>query len=584
MKKIITMSLLILIFISSIFSTNLQRIYTTRDSLYQRVNELCIRSGVIGPSSFSPLSARALIMALERIDTNEINRTELIEYKELYSQLKNDEMFFQSDYFSFDITPSINLGFNIADYSDFDYGNTQKSAPDISRKENTLVPYRYEDALISAGIRMNFGDYINLDARFDIKNSNHVMYESTLGFLFTSVTKNKGMSAEIPHRAGASIGNDYISFIFGRFPHSVGGGFSGNLLIGDNFDYQEIATLSLMSNYFTYNISVTRFDQQALEGNQGFERNKFSGPQQLRVLHRFDINIIDKVRFAINLATLYNALSLFDLRFFYPFMISHNYFNYSGGTNKESYDEANNILSIETEWSITKGLTATIQVAIDQFQMPWETQADLPLAFGVLGNIKHSTRLWNGTLISWIESVYTNPYMYLNGKYFNKNEQKFIDYNLDLIVGYHSCWLDDYGYSGYVHGPDSIVLSLGSSYISKDGKIEIGGNIQYKITGEKGVKHKAAGDNNTILDMEDAVIEQNSDDFMQNIFTPSGGWETAEHLLKIACYGKYNFPKYQWGQIQLYTAIGCNTYFNFNHIENKTEIQTQWMFGVKYTY
>lgn len=584
MKKLIMFFCLIICLSSTVFSSNMQKIYTIRDDVYHRVDELCMRAGVIGPSSFSPLSAKALMIALERIDPEELESEEREEYEELYSILTEDESIFKSGIFSFNITPAVNLGVNIADYSAFDYGNTQSASPAISRKENTLIPYRYEDALISAGLKMNFGNHIHLDARFDVKNSNHVMYESTLGFLFTSVTENKGMAAEIPHRAGASIGNDYASFIFGRFPHSIGSGITGNLLIGDNFDYQEIAALSLMSNYFTYNISVTRFDQQSLSGNKGFERNKFSGPQQIRVLHRFDINIIDKVRLAINFATLYNGSSIFDLRFFYPFMISHNYYNYAGGTAKESYDEANNILAVEAEWNIASGLTTTAQVAIDQFQMPWEKQADLPLAFGAMGNLKYSTRVWNGTLTSWIEAVYTNPYMYLNGKYYTENDIELIDYNLDLVVGYHSCWLDDYGYSGYVHGPDSIVLSLGSSFTSEDDIFEIGGNLLYKVSGNKGVKHKALSANDTLIDMDDAVIEKDSESFMQNIISPSGGWKNAEHLLKLALYGKYNIRGNNWGHVTLYTAFGFNTYFNYSHQAGITEFQPQFLIGAKYSY
>ena len=57
------------------------------------------------------------------------------------------------------------------------------------------------------------------------------------------------------------IRNDYINFTAGHYPHSMCNGITGNLLVGDNFYYQEIITLSFMSR-FTYNISVTHFNQQ----------------------------------------------------------------------------------------------------------------------------------------------------------------------------------------------------------------------------------------------------------------------------------------------------------------------------------
>ena len=563
MRKVFAFTVLLFFCLSLAFSTNLQKIYTTRDSIYQRVCSLCMRSNVIGPSSSSPLSAKALLIALDRINPEGLEGPDKSEYEELYSLLTGEEYVFKSDNFSLDANVGVNLGVNIADYSDFDYGNTKKDAPSYDRKENTLVPYRYQDALLSVGLNMNFGDYINLDTRFDLKNPNNVMYESTMGFLFTSVIDKKGIAAEWPFRAGASIGNDYVSFIFGRFPHSIGNGVTGNLLIGDNFDYQEVTALSFLSNYFTYNISVTRFDLQALDGNNRFIRNKFLGEQQVRVNHRFDINILDKVRFVLNLGTMFKSDSFFDIRFFYPFMVTHNYNDYNSGVNRANFDEANNILSVEVEWNITKGLLTTAQLVVDQFQMPWEEWTSLPLAFGALWNLKHSARINGGTLNSWIEAVYTNPYLYLNAKYYTEKigeeTKEFIDYNLDHIVGYNTIWFDDYGYSGYVYGPDSIVFSIGSSYTADENLFEIGGNILWKVSGNKGIKHKANGSYNTSIDMSNAVIEKTPEEFMQNIVSPSGGWKTAEHLLKLALYGKYNINGNVWGNVSLYSAFGFNT-------------------------
>ena len=63
-------------------------------------------------------------------------------------------------------------------------------------------------------------------------------------------------------RAGVSLGNNYFSFISGRYPFSLGTSVTGNLIAGDNFTYQEIAMATFMNNYFTYSLSLTNFDQQ----------------------------------------------------------------------------------------------------------------------------------------------------------------------------------------------------------------------------------------------------------------------------------------------------------------------------------
>ena len=388
MRKKTIIFLLVLLSVASISAENLQKVYTTRDNVYKRVEALCSQAGVIGPSSFSPMPARALIIALDRINPETLSQAESKEYNELYSILTSEDHLVEEEYFTFDVKAGVvNIGFNIADYSDFNYGHTNSDIPEYDRREDTLIPYRYEDAALSFGLDMTFGDYISLEAQYDLKNRNQLMQESTFGWLYSSQIPEKngfmtGLATEFPYRAGASIGNNYFNFILGRFPHSIGSGITGNLLVGDNFNYQEVSNISLISNFFTYNISITRFDQQNIHADNpnytDFSRSEFDGMQQFRVLHRFDVNIVDKARIALNLATIYNSHYGLDIRFFYPFVLGHNYYNYTNGIEKTDFDEANNIMSIEAEWNIIKGLTASVQLAVDQFQMFWEDKSSLP--------------------------------------------------------------------------------------------------------------------------------------------------------------------------------------------------------------
>ena len=341
MRKKAIVFLLVLLSIASISAENLQKVYTTRDSIYKRVEALCSQAGVIGPSSFSPMPARALIIALDRINPETLSQAEIKEYNELYSILTGEDHLVQEEYFTFDIKAGANLGFNIADYSDFNYGHTNSDVPEYDRREDTMIPYRYEDVALSFGLDMTFGDYISLEAQYDLKNRNQLMQESTFGWLYSSQIPEKngfmtGLATEFPYRAGASVGNNYFNFIIGRFPHSIGSGITGNLLVGDNFNYQEVSNISLISNFFTYNISITRFDQQNIHADNpnytDFSRSEFDGMQQFRVLHRFDVNIVDKARIALNLATIYNSHYGLDIRFFYPFFFlnceSHEFLFY----------------------------------------------------------------------------------------------------------------------------------------------------------------------------------------------------------------------------------------------------------------
>ena len=85
----------------------------------------------------------------------------------------------------------------------------------------------------------------------------------------------------------------------------------------------------------------------------------------------------------------------------------------------------------------------------------------------------------------------------------------------------------------------------------------------------------------TVIDVSNAVIEESG--FMKNLFAPSGGWEKAEHLIKLVAYYVYNFDS-SWGNISLYSAIGVNVFFNHNHVKGASQFQHQMLIGVKYTY
>lgn len=583
LRRLISIIAILAISSYSLFAMQ-QKVFTTRDDIYLRVSALCQQAGVLGPSSFSPMPARALAIAMERIDYSNLDSAQKEEYDELQSAIfSDDEMLFVDDYFMLNAGAEVNLGINVADYKDFRYGHEGEATPGFDRREDTLIPYRYEKALLSVSLGMSFGNHIWLEGLFDVKNPNQMMYESTLGMLFTwQDTSIYGIAAELPYRAGASVGNDYINFIIGRFPHSTGSGITGNMLIGDNFVYQEISNLSLMSNHFTYNISVTRFDQQTeIETGPNLTKmsqSEFDGMQQFRVMHRFDVTLFDSFRLALNLATIYNSTYGFDIRFFYPFVLSHNYYNYEGGLDKTDHDEANNIMSLEFEWTVAPNWLWTGQLVIDQFQLPWEDSTSLPAAWGALTNVRYSKSLPSGRLDSWFEAVYTNPYLYLNGKRVSPTEgNEFIDYNLDYMVGYFMSYMSDPNYSGYIYGPDNIVLSIGSTYTDAENRFEIGGNILYRIKGQKGIKILVRHSHETIIDMSDAYIDS---DFGSNKWAPSGGLKKAEHLIKLSCQGKYNFDYGNWGILSIYAALGGNIFMNYQHNVGKTEFQPQMLIGV----
>ena len=580
--------------VSNLFSANLQKTYTSRDDIYQRIDALCMRAGVLGPSNFTPVSGRILEIALERINYEELSARDKEEYDCLMKEIFEDERLFTSEYFSADIDMTVNLSFNIADYEKMNYeSGLYYNGFTKNRRNDELIPYRYQIPSLLLWPQFFFGDSVFLEGAFSIGNNGRRMYESSFGWLLTNVSgqlsifgsHGSALAPELPYRAGASIGNDYLSFILGRYPHSIGSGITGNLVVGDNFNYQEIANLSFVSNYFSYNISFTRFDSQFANNDLssvipenshiiGFSRNEFRGGQQFRVVHRFDFNLFDRFMFSVDLATLYSSDNGFDIRFFYPFMIAHNYYNYANWTEKEEYDEANNLIGLEAEFIISKGLSIYVQGAIDQFQMYFEDQDDLPAAWGIQGNIKYSTQIGEGTLNTWFETTYTNPYLYLNTKYADDKGNRVYDYNLDYIVGYHSQYLDDYGFSGYVYGPDSLVFSLGGNYYSKNNIWYVGLDLFLRIQGQNVIRHKYRDHQYTYIDISNAMLNSFGKE------TPSGGWENAEYLFKVDITGGYVFDEIN---LELFGGVGLNTYFNFENQHGVVFFVPQATIGIKWT-
>ena len=70
------------------------------------------------------MPARALVIALERIDTTSLNGADLAEYGELMETLTGEGQYiYEEDFFAFDLDLLVNLGVNIADYDEWEFRN-----------------------------------------------------------------------------------------------------------------------------------------------------------------------------------------------------------------------------------------------------------------------------------------------------------------------------------------------------------------------------------------------------------------------------------------------------------------------------
>lgn len=452
-----------------------QQLYDGSSKEYIETRRLCQYVGVVGPSSALPVNADELLIALDRIDRSSLPDYLQTRYDALYASLEPLEA--KASTYEFPIV-----------FSPQAFISTEQNKD----RDAFFIPFRDEKSLLDIGIRLNMADYVFLESAFPIRNEpprSHVPY-SSFDFFFID---NTMWFQCMPLIARGSVGTDVFSAYIGRTRHSFGNGYTGNLLVGDNYAFQEVLDLKYTSNTFTYNISTTHFDTQQLgDTSQSrsdsfwdvqFDNPHFNGMQQTRVVHRFDINFANKVRTALNLGTLYYGSSSFDARWYIPFIVAHSYYNYAESEiiNPESHDESNNIISLEVEYPVYPRFNLSCQIIMDQYQNKQESDI-VPDALGGMLSFSFVELGKRVDYEAFIEAVYTYPYLYIAPKQ-SKNDktgQYEYNWNYDFYLGYYT-YQDGRSaenapssggaWSGYGYGPNTALIACGLN--TTDNKINL---------------------------------------------------------------------------------------------------------------
>ena len=396
------------------------------------------------------------------------------------------------------------------------------------------------------------------------------VYGGGWSFLNSKDGANYGIQSFQPIKAGGSFGNEFMNLFIGRDRQAFGNGITGNMVIGDNFSFQEMVKLSFFSDIFSYYISLTHFDN--VENDQPFS---FNGFHQNRLIHRFDINLFNKFRIAVNVGAHMLTDSPFDFRMLNPMMLVHNWRNNKEATewDPSKQDELNNILGFEFEYAFYPGFIASAQIVIDQFRLSVEKDSQVPSALGFLGNLKHVAKVGDGYLESWFEAAYTSPYLYLNYKYITDENSNHIPmYMLDHIVGYSygSNVPNEESYTGYIYGPDAIVLAAGSEYASFD-SWTIGGKLLYMAHGEYGYK--------SYLDPEKDKDKYESGLNNMDKADPSTPSGVVEHTLALTVDGSYHILD----NLELTGAVYASYKWNYHNEKNVNRGDVQAAIGLSWT-
>jgi len=296
----------------SVFASNMH-LYDYDDKDYVMVDKIARFSGVIGPSSSTPVTSSELAIVLDRVDPSLLDGYYKHEYdrlKEKFSAL-NDT--FSSEYELF-FAPQVYLTRDQETIKPKDY----------------FIPFENREPAGYGSASFSFGSNLFLEASLEAINNSVIKGREGIPYTsFDFIASNRAQDGEwnvvstdnpiqlfgeVPSLARGAIGNDFFSIVIGRSHHRMGSGYSGNMVVGDNWRFQEIAKFTASSNPFTYTMDFTHFDSQDNNGQIG--KSRFSGDQVLRLIHRFDFNVLNRARIIANLGFLMYTDNISDMRLF----------------------------------------------------------------------------------------------------------------------------------------------------------------------------------------------------------------------------------------------------------------------------
>ena len=557
-KKSLFILLFIAITVNSIFSTITDsKIYQTSSYEYRVVEVLCHSYGVAGPSTTGPISGAELKIALSRIDPKRLNSEQKALYEKVFDLLQGKDLI-ETDTTKIDFKLPISAEIYL------------QPGPDTASDENDWVIKQYEERkpIASARAEISISDNIYSVIDFNIQTYNSSMNWSDA----FDTNLNFNISGNSPYEAAISIGNNFMSFILGRERMEYGNGYTGNLFIGDNFDYQEMVKLAFFTDIYQGSISLTHFDQ-TIDGDNPmrFQSPRFGGMHQTRIAVAQGGTLFDRATVTLMLGSMIQSDSAFDFRMFNPMMYFHNMWNYT----EDTVFEANNFMSLDLVYTFMPGWTVSGQLIIDQIQTRGEVEAFEKLgilepdAWGALVNVSYSDIIGNGLFNVYIEGVYTNPGLYLNEKYIDKEgnvyfkskapESAYPTWNQDLIVGYwRRSGQADVSYTGYKYGPDSAVISIGCTYV-QIGFLDLAGHVSYIAHGEKGIG-------------QDLTFDGLDDSDTYNKWSFEG--ECVEHTLEIAIEAEFK----AYSGISVYGGFGFANKWNYDN--NWGEVFTDFQLAV----
>ena len=547
MKRLVALIIMLMVLVPCFSSS--KKLYDNGSDEYKLVRKLCILSGVLPPSSVSPMTEDELEISYMRIDYDKLSPRNREEYLSLGRIFSDKEKDFD---FVIEFNPAINAAKGLESLSNKEFLNSYSDSP-------SLMYYGFTASLFDNAFIEMYNEFSNDFSRFKFdEDGNKIdttdsVHQSSFEYLL-SVGPNgllfKGKSPVdrfemFPSFTRAALGMDGFSMLIGRTKQSFGSGITGNLLIGDNFRYQEVLSLAFFNPSFGYRLNLTHFDAQA--SDHELESVDFSNRQNIRLIHRGQLDLNAKFRAVLDLGIMLYVPGGLDLRYLTPMMFVHNWYNMSESItlpeDDSHIDEANNAIAVEIEAGLLIDQIGTIEEA---------GNVGVPDALAGLINISYFKSFKEFDAEFFAECYYSMPSVYLNKK---MNPDGTPNRNFDWVGGYVTGdWYGDLDYVGHRYGPDVFAAVLGADLEFADIALRSRNILEYRVKGEK-------------------------DMFSEYTFDSSFITGVPEHRIFLKSYNSKKINE----KLTVNLDLGMSVYLNHKNEKGSKEFIPQASIGVNWT-
>ncbi len=219
------------------------------------------------------------------------------------------------------------------------------------------------------------------------------------------------LDPQFPFRSFLAVGGDHWSTQFGRDVIAWGPGRSGTLIISDYADYHEALRFAAFFERFKY--SYFWANAPGIETGSGAD-----GDDEIRrrernyIGHRVEFRPTERLNLAINEVYLVTKESM-ELRYLHPVMVFHNHFIHSRNSAI--------IAGLELDFAVAPGWRVYGEYAFNSLMfelLHGDNVKDDPNAWGALVGIEGRLPQRRGYLLTGIEGVYTNPWLYTHEQHY----------------------------------------------------------------------------------------------------------------------------------------------------------------------